>query len=321
MWINSDKIVNPRHVNGSIFLVKNYNLLDSKAGTYSVTENGQIFLSNEDNEVVAEIDRSEGLLFILSLCANKPNGTRKDYIEEWENYLIENSNYRKESVISDSLRRRFANLVQRKMVLRDGNKYGISEIGKKYLDKYSSEKISKNEEYKIRTVISEYNKAQKKKFKEELGKMAPYNFEFLVKDLLEAMGYEDVEVTAPSNDKGVDVVGKIQNGITQVKEVIQIKRHSSNIQRPVLDMLRGSLHRFDAIKGTVVTLSDFSKGAIDASIERGAAPITLINGDKLIDLLFENEVMVKKNKIEYFTIDENYASETSDLYEEEGKKT
>lgn len=321
MWEKTEKVVNPRHVNGSIFLIKNYNLLDSKSGTFKITEEGKLFISNDDNEIVAKIDDSEGLIFILSLCANKPNGTRKDYIEEWGDYLIGNSNYRKESVISDSLRRRFGNLVKRKLVLRNGNKYELSEAGTIYLEKHTVEKVSRNEEYKIRSVINDYNKVQKKKLKEELAKMAPYNFEYLIKDLLEAMGYEEVEVTAPSNDKGVDVVGNIQNGITQVKEVIQVKRHMGNIQRPVLDMLRGSLHRFDAIKGTIVTLSDFSRGAIDASIERGAAPITLINGDKLIELLFENEVMVKKNRIEYFSIDENYASEKSDLEEDEGKKT
>jgi 5-methylcytosine-specific restriction enzyme subunit McrC len=56
------------------------------------------------------------------------------------------------------------------------------------------------------------------------------------------MGYEDVEVTQPSNDKGVDVKAVAQFGITTINEVIQVKRHRANIQRSVLDMLRGSLH-------------------------------------------------------------------------------
>ena len=144
--------------------------------------------------------------------------------------------------------------------------------------------------------------------------MHPYKFENLIKELLEEIGYEDVEVTSPTNDKGVDVTGTIQNGITSVKEVVQVKRLSSNVQRSVLDSLRGSLHRFDAVKGTIITLSDFSKGAKDAAFEKGAAPITLINGVKLIELLVENNIAVKKKQIETFVIDEKYFIEN----EEEG---
>ena len=92
-------------------------------------------------------------------------------------------------------------------------------------------------------------------------------------DLLTEMGYEDVEVTQPTNDKGVDVKAVAQFGITTINEVIQVKRHRANIQRPVLDMLRGSLHRFKAQKGTIITTGDYGKGARDAAFEMGAAPI------------------------------------------------
>ena len=40
------------------------------------------------------------------------------------------------------------------------------------------------------------------------------------------MGYENVYVTAPSNDKGVDVVADIELGISKVREVIQVKRQT-----------------------------------------------------------------------------------------------
>lgn len=50
---------------------------------------------------------------------------------------------------------------------------------------------------------------KKENFKKELYKLTPTKFENLIKDLLDAMGYEDVQVTAPTNDKGVDVVGSI----------------------------------------------------------------------------------------------------------------
>lgn len=91
-----------------------------------------------------------------------------------------------------------------------------------------------------------------------------------------------------------------------------MKRLSSNVQRSVLDSLRGCLHRFDAVKGTIITLSDFSKGAKDAAFEKGAGPITLINGEKLIDLLVETQIAVKTKLIDTFVIDNEYFSESEE---------
>jgi restriction system protein len=102
----------------------------------------------------------------------------------------------------------------------------------------------------------------------------------------------------------VDVKAVANFGITRINEVIQVKRHRANIQRTVLDMLRGSLHRFKAQKGTIITTGDFGKGARDAAFEMGAAPITLINGDTLIELLIQHEIGVKKKTVEYFEVDE-----------------
>lgn len=59
--------------------------------------------------------------------------------------------------------------------------------------------------------------------------MNPYKFEQLVGQLLEAMGYEQVEVTKASGDKGVDVIGQVQVGITTITEVVQVKRMQNTI--------------------------------------------------------------------------------------------
>ena len=70
-------------------------------------------------------------------------------------------------------------------------------------------------------------------------------------------------------------------------------------------MLRGSLHRFKAQKGTIITTGDYGKGARDAAFEMGATPITLINGDTLIDLLIQHEIGVKKKTVDYYEFDES----------------
>jgi restriction system protein len=71
-----------------------------------------------------------------------------------------------------------------------------------------------------------------------------------------------------------------------------------------LDQLRGSLHPFGVVRGTIISMGGFSKGTKDAAFEPGAAPITLIDGERLLDLLFENEIGVKSREVKYFEFDE-----------------
>lgn len=132
---------------------------------------------------------------------------------------------------------------------------------------------------------------------ERLLSMDPRQFEYLVKDLVEKMGYENAEVTASSGDGGVDVTANIEVGITSVKEVIQVKRHSRTTPPKDLDALRGSLYRFGAIRGTLITTSGFSNRTKEAALDSRAQPITLIDGEKLVDLLIEHEIGIRKHTI------------------------
>ena len=43
--------------------------------------------------------------------------------------------------------------------------------------------------------------------------------------------------------------------------------------------------RPDPVRGTIIATAPFSKRTSEAAFATGAAPITLIDGDKLIDLL------------------------------------
>jgi restriction system protein len=88
--------------------------------------------------------------------------------------------------------------------------------------------------------------------------------------------------------------------------VVQVKRHQGNISRPILDQLRGALVLHKAIRGTLINLGSFSKGCEEVALYPGAAPITLIDGDKLLDLLIEYEVGVKKRHEPLYDPDEDF---------------
>jgi restriction system protein len=123
------------------------------------------------------------------------------------------------------------------------------------------------------------------------------------------MDYEDVHVTKISGDKGVDVVARIQFGITEITEVVQVKRTESTIGRPKVDELRGALPYHGAIRGTIISLGSFAKGAKEGALYAGAAPITLIDGKHLLELCVKHEVGVKRRPVEIYEIDEAFFAE------------
>ena len=56
-------------------------------------------------------------------------------------------------------------------------------------------------------------------------------------------------------------------------------------------------------RGNGKTTSGFSSGTIKAANELGAAPITLIDGPKLVELLIEHGIGVRKKPIELWELD------------------
>jgi restriction system protein len=316
IWNDSNKAVNPRWTRGDQFLISAYHLITENNGMYELTQEGKIFIGKAENEVMQKIDNEEGLIQILRQLSLVEGGKRADLLEEWEEYTKYNSNLKQDSVIKDYLRRRLVNLIDRKYIKREGNVYTITEKGLLYLQNIENANPNPviDKEIQLNKAIEQFNKEQRELLRKYLSETTPYRFENIIKDLLSSMGYDDVQVTSPSNDKGVDVTGISQNGITTVKEVIQVKRNTtSNITRPVLDALRGSLHRFDAFQGTIITLSDFAKGAKDAAFEKGAAPLTLINGNKLIDLLIKNNIGITPKMTNYYLINEKYFDEEENI--------
>lgn len=307
IWNDSNHLVNPRHIYGSYLFINTYELLSpDQNGIYKISTRGRAFHA-DDPVVIRELDEEEGLLRILGILASKTTARRGDFLEEWSEYLLEYSNFSTPGTFKDTLGRRLANLVERGLVKREGNAYEITEEGLKYAEKG----ISAEEDKRAHAMraLKQYNVSQREELRSALGNMPPYQFEHLIRDLLESMGYEDVFVTKEAGDKGVDVVATVQFGITTIKEVVQVKRHQSSLGRPILDQLRGALPYHQAIRGTLITLGTISKGCREAALFPGAAPITLIDGEKLLDLLIEHEVGMKKRPAVLWEVDQSYFSE------------
>lgn len=320
IWNGTGKRVNPRHMYGHWLLAGTYGLMRTDASDrLALTDLGRDFVKSEYGKSVALIDEGEGLLKLLTIVAEKGPGRRGDFVPEWGDYLKRRSNFGTDSTVKDTLWRRIQNLVDRNLVSRNGTTYAITDAGIEYLKKLGGdeEADASEEQQEIWKLVKRHQSGIRAKMQELLDAMDPYAFEHLVKQLLEAMEYQNVAVTPLSGDKGVDVIADIELGITSVREVVQVKRHRSRIQRKDLDALRGSLHRFNAVRGTIITTSDFAKGTTEAAFERGAAPITLINGEKLVDLLIEHNIGVRKRSIELLELDPDaFAGDESEEVQE-----
>lgn len=307
LWHDSGHALNPRYLRGAWYLTARHQLLAAQEnGMLHLTERGQQFLDQPDGQVVAEIDSYEGVLTILQLVTERGPGWRSEFLPEYAAYCRTFTSFHSETVIKSALYDRLFNLIDRSCVTRSGLTYESTDAGLAYLDQYVSllpGRTVSSKQPDLHRLATELSREARDQLASYLATMNPFKFEALIKLLLEEMGYTGVEVTAPTNDKGVDVVAHIELGISSVREVVQVKRHKGNISRRVLDELRGSLYRFNAVRGTIITTGDFSSGTKQAAFERGAAPITLIDGEKLLNLLRQYEIGMSKKVIEYFEFD------------------
>lgn len=151
--------------------------------------------------------------------------------------------------------------------------------------------------------IDSKNADVKSRLRELLSDLDPRLFEALIGQLLIALGFEDVVVTKYSGDGGIDLRGRLAvGGVTDVRTAIQVKRWSNSVSGRTVRELRGGLGPHE--RGLVITLSDFTKDARKESEAADRSPISLINGDRLVDLLIENEIGVSRRRVTILELDE-----------------
>ena len=306
VWTDSNRTVNPRHLNGSMLFTRLHNLITTDSdGISCMTDRGKAFLT-EGSAVERDIDEVEGIPHLLRLITKKTRPKRQDLLPDWSAYLAKHSRFGKQSTIKSTLAYRARNALEREFLERIGNAYAVTRRGRAYLEQTVDET---DDRQRLLDAVDVFNEKQKRQLRDALLAMHPYAFEHLVRDLLTEMGYEDATVTKQTGDKGIDVVANVQVGITNVREVVQVKRVHGNLNRRVLDELRGVLPFHGAIRGTVITTGGFSKGCTEVATYPGAAPLTLIDGDRLIDLLIQHSVGIAKESVEVleltgFAVDE-----------------
>lgn len=132
----------------------------------------------------------------------------------------------------------------------------------------------------------------------------PQEFERLVVNLLQAMGYGgEVKnsgiVTKLSNDGGID--GIIKEDILGFNHIsIQAKRYSigNNVQRHEVQGFVGAVAGTPSKKGVFITTSDYTKGALDfVESLNGYPTMILINGQKLTEYIYDYGLGLQTEKV------------------------
>ena len=150
--------------------------------------------------------------------------------------------------------------------------------------------------------VEKHNELTRKRLRDALYEIEPDEFEYLIARLLSEIGYEDIEITSYGGDRGIDINSLLTvGGVTRVKTAVQVKRHKKNIGSPTVRELRGSLGAHH--RGLIITTSDFTAGAYEEAIQSDRTPISLVNGDHLVELLVEYGIGVTRKDVAILALD------------------
>lgn len=131
--------------------------------------------------------------------------------------------------------------------------------------------------------------------------LSPNGFERLSMRLLREAGFERVSVTGRSNDGGIDGVGVLQlNDLVSFNVVFQCKKWEASVPPKEVRDLRGAMAG-RAEKGIFLTTSIFTSNARAEAERPGAAPIELVDGEKLFEMFKRYELGLRPRTV--FDID------------------
>ncbi len=154
----------------------------------------------------------------------------------------------------------------------------------------------------LASLISEQNAEVRRALLDRARNSSSAEFEALVAALLSKMGFKDTHVTPLGGDGGIDVRGTRVEGAVHTRVAVQVKRWQANVQRPIVQQVRGSLGAHE--QGWIITTSDFSSGAKEEATRADATPVALISGEQFAALLMEHGMGVRRETHDLFTLEE-----------------
>lgn len=127
---------------------------------------------------------------------------------------------------------------------------------------------------------------------ERLKAMSPTAFERLAQRLLREAGFRNVEVLGQAGDGGIDGVGVYRLSLVSFPVYFQCKRYQGSVSSGAVRDFRGAMAGRGE-KGLLITTGAFTASARSEATRDGAAPVELVSGEALCDLLKEHRIGIR----------------------------
>jgi len=147
-------------------------------------------------------------------------------------------------------------------------------------------------------ILPESEARFREQLRDELLGLSFHGYEQCVRSLLRSMGYAQVRTVGRTHLRGrtlhggLDMTALSQTGVTRSRIALQVKQYGRPVSRRFVDELRGACLRVGAEQGLLVSTSAFSRAARKAAADEGPAPVRLVDGEELLDLLIGHGVGV-----------------------------
>jgi len=160
---------------------------------------------------------------------------------------------------------------------------------------------------RLEQALNELRSAVADELLENFKQVSPARFEVIVLDVLHSLGYgghrNDLQRVGGSGDGGIDgIISLDKLGLEKV--YVQAKRWQNTVGRPELQAFYGALAGQKARRGVFITTFGFTSQARDfaAAVEG----MVLVDGQRLVNLMIENEVGVTSRILRVPKMDMDY---------------
>lgn len=134
--------------------------------------------------------------------------------------------------------------------------------------------------------------ALRHQLREEILALPVPAFDRLIARLLQACGYQGVQVLGEAQSGG-DLVACTSSGLSSTLTLVQAKQYVAPVSRRFVDELRGAMLRRGASQGLLLTTSAFYSPARTAAETACPLPVRLVEGEELLDLLLGHGLGVR----------------------------
>ncbi|OZM79166.1 hypothetical protein CFP66_28030 [Pseudonocardia sp. MH-G8] len=161
----------------------------------------------------------------------------------------------------------------------------LEQVAEYYPDQISPDTVSQVRESELAAQIDAEISASSLDSRLDLMKLSPTVLEHLVRQLLEAMGYEAF-ITRATHDSGFDIDAiRPTSGSERERTLVEVKRYRSVVSPETVRALYGTLQDENADQAMIITTSWF---ASSSKVFAQGKSLTLVEGTELLALLREH---------------------------------